>query len=256
MAQVYEALGLSEVAEKLVRQATRLRESFNEAFWMPDEGTFALALDGDKQQVRSVTSNPGHCLYCEIVDADKGAKVAERIMAPDMFSGWGIRTLSDESPAYNPMSYHNGSVWPHDNAIIAAGMKRYGFANATDLIATALFDAAVDSSDARLPELYCGFPQRANVPVVAYPVACRPQAWAAAAPFMLLQAILGISPDAPNGVMTINRPALPSWLRRIDLKGMNVGESQLSLAFTRRSGEPTAFTLLDKRGDIQLRIQE
>jgi glycogen debranching enzyme len=256
MAQVYGALGMPDMSAELRKQASKLKEAFNEAFWMPDEGTFALALDGGKRQVRSVTSNPGHCLYCGVVASDKAPKVAERLMASDMFSGWGIRTLSDESPAYNPMSYHNGSVWPHDNAIIAAGLKRYGFIEATERIATALFDAAADSSDARLPELYCGFPRRADVPVVGYPVACRPQAWAAAAPFLLLQAMLGISPDAPNGVVTINRPVLPSWLRRVNLSAVGIGDSQLSLAFTRRTGEPTAFSLLHRDGDVNLTVQQ
>ena len=138
-----------------------------------------------------MTSNPAHCLYCGIVDDDKAALVAKRLMAPDMFSGWGIRTLSSSSPAYNPMSYHNGSIWPHDNAIAAAGLKRYGFAAATTRIATALFDVAADARDFRLPELFCGFDRDGSRAIVAYPVACIPQAWAAAAPFMLVQALLG-----------------------------------------------------------------
>ena len=152
---------------------------------MADEGFYALALDGQKHQVRSVTSNPAHCLYCGIVDDDKAALVAERLMAPDMYSGWGIRTLSSSSTAYNPMSYHNGSVWPHDNAIAAAGLKRYGFDAATARIATGLFDVASGARDFRLPELLCGFQRDGSRAIVAYPVACIPQAWAATAPFML-----------------------------------------------------------------------
>ena len=149
IADVYEALGDSPRADRLRAEAGELRAAFNEAFWDPDEGFFVLALDGRKAQVRSVTSNPAHCLYCGIVDDDKAALVAERLMAADMFSGWGIRTLSGSSPAYNPMSYHNGSVWPHDNAIAAAGLKRYGFDAATNRIAAGLFDVAVRR--ARLP---------------------------------------------------------------------------------------------------------
>ena len=149
IADVYEALGDSPRADRLRAEAGELRAAFNEAFWDPDEGFFVLALDGRKVQVRSVTSNPAHCLYCGIVDDDKAALVAERLMAADMFSGWGIRTLSGGSPAYNPMSYHNGSVWPHDNAIAAAGLKRYGFDAATNRIAAGLFDVA--AGRARLP---------------------------------------------------------------------------------------------------------
>jgi glycogen debranching enzyme len=256
IADVYEALGMPDMAARLRTEAEALKSAFNEAYWMPDEGTFAVALDGDKRQVQSSTSNPGHCLYCNIVDPDKATSVAQRLMAPDMFSGWGVRTLSRNSPAYNPVSYHNGSVWPHDNAIIAAGLKRYGFKEATERIATALFEAAVDSSDSRLLELYCGFERRDSVPIVPYPVACRPQAWAAAAPFMLLQAMLGISADASRGLLTVDRPVLPAWLRHVDLRGLRIGSSEVSLAFTRRFGEATAFSLVERVGDVQVTIQQ
>jgi glycogen debranching enzyme len=191
IADVYEALGAPELGAQLRDQAQALRAQFNEAFWNTDEGTFALALDGRKRQVASVTSNPGHCLYCGIVDADKASAVAERLMAPDMFCGWGVRTLSSTCPAFNPMSYHNGSVWPHDNAIIAAGLKRYGHGGAVMQIAGALFDVSTGARDFRLPELYCGFDRSERPAVVAYPVACIPQGWAAAAPFLILQAMLG-----------------------------------------------------------------
>ena len=214
IADVYDALGDAPRADRLRAEAGELRAAFNEAFWDPDEGFFALALDGRKTQVRSVTSNPAHCLYCGIVDDDKAALVAERLMAPDMFSGWGIRTLSGSAPAYNPMSYHNGSVWPHDNAIAAAGLKRYGFDAATDRIAAGLFDVASGARDFRLPELLCGFQRDGSSAIVAYPVACIPQAWAATAPFMLVQAMLGISAHAPENRLTVDRPRLPDWLGR------------------------------------------
>lgn len=255
IADVFGALGMPDIAKRLRTEAKELKKRVNDAYWMPEEGTFALALDGAKRQVKSITSNPGHCLYCEVIDADKAASVADRLMAPDMFSGWGIRTLSQDSPAYNPMSYHNGSVWPHDNAIIAAGLKRYGFVEATEKIATALFETAIDSSDSRLLELYCGFDKSPDVPVVAYPVACKPQAWAAAAPFMLLQAMLGISPDASNGILTVDQPMLPRWLRRAELSNLRIGSSRMSLAFTRRLGEATAISLLNREGDVQVTIR-
>jgi glycogen debranching enzyme len=253
IADVYEALGARDVAERLRDQANELRRAFDEAFWDPEEGTFALALDGRKRQVRSVTSNPGHCLYCAIVDPRKAEAVAERLMAPDMFCGWGIRTLSSDSPAFNPMSYHNGSVWPHDNAIAAAGLKRYGFHDAAERVATALFDVASDARDFRLPELYCGFDRDGATSPVAYPVACIPQAWAAAAPFMLLQAMLGISAGAPDGALQIHRPTLPAWLGRLELHGLRVGTSTLSLAFERDNGI-TGVSLLRQRGTIEVNV--
>jgi hypothetical protein len=254
IADVYEALGSSDVATRLRQEAEALRSAFNEAFWDPQEGTFALALDGQKRQVRSVTSNPAHCLYCGIADPAKAAAVAERLMAPDMFCGWGIRTLSSTSPAFNPMSYHNGSVWPHDNAIATAGLKRYGFHDAAERIATALFDVAAGARDFRLPELYCGFDRDGSSSVVAYPVACIPQAWATAVPFMLLQAMLGISPRAAEPTLKINEPALQSWLGRLELHGLR----QLCLGClrdvrrTRRHREDLE-DLSQRRGRIVLR---
>ena len=247
IAEVYDALGAPDRATQLREQARALRHQFNDAFWNPSEGTFALALDGRKRQVASVTSNPGHCLYCGIVEPEKANEVAERLMAPDMFCGWGVRTLSSECPAFNPMSYHNGSVWPHDNAIIAAGLKRYGHGRAVMKIASALFDVATAARDFRLPELYCGFDRSERTSVVAYPVARIPQAWAAATPFLLLQAMLGISPDAPARALRIDRPMLPDWLGQIRLHGLRVGNATVTLAFE-RDGAVTAFALLGRPG--------
>jgi glycogen debranching enzyme len=251
IADVYEALGAADVAERLRKQAQALRLAFNEAFWNPAEGTFALALDGRKRRVASVTSNPGHCLYCGIVEPDKALAVTERLMAPDMFCGWGVRTLSSACPAYNPMSYHNGSVWPHDNAIIAAGLKRYGQHAAVGRIADALFDVATRARDSRLPELYCGFDRSERAVVVDYPVACIPQAWAAAAPILVLQAMLGISANSPQRALTIERPALPEWIGRIRLEGLRVGDASVTLAFE-RDGQVTSFALLEQRGAISV----
>ncbi len=251
IADVYEALGDAPRADRLRAEASELRAAFNEAFWDPDEGFFALGLDGRKAQLRSVTSNPAHCLYCGIVDDDKAALVAERLMATDMFSGWGIRTLSGSSPAYNPMSYHNGSIWPHDNAIAAAGLKRYGFDAATNRIAAGMFDVASDARDFRLPELFCGFQRDGSRAIVAYPVACIPQAWAAAAPFMLLQAMLGISAHAPLNSLTVDRPRLPDWLGEVEIRGIQVGSSKVSLAF-RQAGPSTGFSLLEQDGNVRV----
>ena len=231
IARVYDALGEPARAAGLRAQAATLRAAFNDAFWNAEEQFFALALDGRKAQVASVTSNPAHCLYCGIADDDKARTVAERLMAPDMFSGWGIRTLSSESPAYNPMSYHNGSVWPHDNAIAAAGLKRYGLDADAARIAGAMFDVASGARDHRLPELFCGFERDASRAIVSYPVACVPQAWAATAPFMLLQALLGVGAQAPDNRLRIDRPQVPEWLGRTELRDVRVGGSLVSLSF-------------------------
>jgi glycogen debranching enzyme len=253
IADVYAAFGQHDRAHELRSQAQRLRSAFNEAFWVAEEGTFALALDGRKRQVASVTSNPGHCLFCGIVDDDKAGPLADRLMAPDMFSGWGVRTLSACSPAYNPMSYHNGSVWPHDNAIVAAGLKRYGHAGATARIATALFDAAARARDFRLAELYCGFDRSRSSQVVGYPVACLPQAWAAAVPFILLQAMLGVSALAPKRKLALMQPELPPWLNRVELRRLRVGGAEVDLGFARHAGA-TAFSLLGQRGDVAVEL--
>ncbi len=252
IADVYEALGEGARAASLRSEAAALREAFNDVFWMADEGFFALALDGRKKQVRSVTSNPAHCLYCGIVDEQKARAVGERLMAPDMFSGWGIRTLSSESPAYNPMSYHNGSIWPHDNAIAAAGLKRYGHDAATTRIAAGLFDVASGARDFRLPELFCGFHRNESRSIVAYPVACIPQAWAAAAPFMLVQAMLGISAHAPQQWLIVDRPRLPDWLGDMEICDVRVGAAKASLAFHYSSSGSTGFSLLEQQGDVRV----
>ena len=245
MAEVYEALGDDPRAEFLRGQAHELRRRFDEAFWMEDEGFFASALDRDKRQVRTVMSNPGHGLYCDVIEPDRAAQLAKRLLAPDMFSGWGIRTMSKSAVAYNPMSYHNGSVWPHDNALIAAGLKRYGFVRSTSRVATALFDAAIQADYLRLPELFCGFTRRSPNRPVSYPIACSPQAWASGAPFLMLQAMLGLSARAQDGVLTVNHPNLPAWLHTVELRNLRVGGSRLSLVF-RREGEITSFSLLSR----------
>jgi glycogen debranching enzyme len=251
IADLYDAFGEADRARELRRQAQQLGRAFNDAFWNPQEGTFALALDGRKHQVASVTSNPGHCLYCGIVQPSKAAALADRLMAADMFAGWGVRTLSADSPAYNPMSYHNGSIWPHDNAIIAAGFKRYGLTEPAQRIAGAVYDIATHSRDSRLAELYCGFDRSHTAEIVDYPVACMPQAWAAAAPFMLLQAILGINAHAPQGTLEVIQPDLPAWLQRTTLRGLRVGEATVGLAFARHDGV-TAFSLVDQQGQVNV----
>ncbi|MCA1830567.1 MAG: amylo-alpha-1,6-glucosidase, partial [Actinobacteria bacterium] len=255
VAEVYEALGRAADAARLRDEANRLRARFNEAFWVEEDRYYALALDGNKRPVRSITSNPGHGFYCHILDPDRAGDVVKRLLQPDMFSGWGIRTMSKSSAGYNPMSYHNGSVWPHDNALIAAGLKRYGFHKQTNRIATAIFDAAVFVDYMRLPELFCGFTRRTPNQPVAYPVACSPQAWAAGSPFLLLQAMLGLSAQAQHNLLTINSPVLPAWLNWVELRNLRVGDSTISLVF-RREGETTAFSLIQKAGSVRVIMEE
>jgi glycogen debranching enzyme len=255
LADVFEALGDGDRAAALRAQAASLKAAFNERFWVESEQYFAMALDGDKRPVATITSNPAHGLYCGVVDPDKAAPLARRLLAPDMFSGWGVRTLSKSAVAYNPMSYHNGSIWPHDNAIIGAGLKRYGFAKATNRLATAMFEMAVTVDDMRLPELFCGFTRRSPNRPVAYPVACSPQAWAAGAPFLLLQAMLGISADAPANILNVGKPQLPGWLNTVELHDLRVGRSTISIVF-QRHGETTGFSLLDKDGDVRVLMEE
>jgi glycogen debranching enzyme len=186
-------LGNSERAKELQESAERLKAHFNDAFWMPDEDYFAIALDGKKKRVDSVSSNPGHCLWTGIVNDERALKVIRRLLAPDMFSGWGIRTLSSEAARYNPLSYHNGSIWPHDNSIIAAGIRRYGLYRDASRVAQAIFEAASVLPAHRLPELYAGYPRRAYSFPVPYPAANSPQAWASGSIIYLLESLLDIS---------------------------------------------------------------
>ena len=255
MGDVFESLGDERRASELRDQANELRRRFSEAFWVEDERYYAMALDGEKRQVATVSTNPAHGLYCMMVDPEHADDVAARLLKPDMFSGWGIRTLSKSSVAYNPMSYHNGSVWPHDNAFIAAGLKRYGFHKQTNRLATAMFETANHSDYMRLPELFCGFTRRTPNRPVAYPVACSPQAWAAGSPFLMLQAMLGLSAQAHNNLLTINSPVLPPWLNTVELKNLRVGDSLLHLVF-RREGETTSFSMLNKQGSVRVVMEE
>jgi glycogen debranching enzyme len=194
MAEIYRALGRRARARRLERQAQQLKEQFNEAFWMPEHNYYAIALDGEKRQVDSVASNPGQCLWSGIVGEDKAGHVVKRLMSPDMFSGWGIRTLSTEMSRYNPLSYHNGSIWPHDNSLIAAGMARYGFHREASLIIQAMLETAGEFPLNRLPELFAGYPRRELSFPVPYPAANAPQAWASGAIVYALETLLGVLP--------------------------------------------------------------
>jgi glycogen debranching enzyme len=207
--------------------AARLKRAFNQAFWLPDKGWYAAALDRDKRPVDALTSSIGHCLWTGIADHDKAATVAGHLLSEAMFSGWGIRTLATSMAAYNPMSYHNGSVWPHDNALCAAGLMRYGFTADAQRVAEAIFDAAARFGY-RLPELFCGFPRGDHLGPIPYPTSCSPQAWAAAAPLQLLSTLLRVTPQPSAGRLWC-APAIPARYLPLHVTGLRPGTSRLTL---------------------------
>ncbi len=242
MAKMYEALGNPARADRLRVKAAKLFEQFNAAFWDEAGGYYAYALDGDKKQVLSVASNPGHCLWSGIVPPDRAARVVKRLMAPDMWSGWGIRTLSADHVSFNPYAYQLGSVWPHDNSIIATGFKRYGFHAEAARVARDISGAASHFQTNQLPELFAGVQKDGTNFPVQYLGANVPQAWAAGSAFLLLQAMLGVVPDAPHASLFID-PALPEWIPDVTLSNLRVGESVLSIRFW-RDGEDTRHEVL------------
>jgi glycogen debranching enzyme len=231
-AELFDVLGEPEQASALRAKAARLQTRFEDRFWSEDIGSYVFALDRDKQPVKTIASNAGHCLWSGIVRPDRAGRVVQRLMQPDMWSGWGIRTLSALNPAYNPFSYHCGSVWPHDNGLIALGFKRYGFAAEAAQIARDISEAASYFASYRLPELYAGVQREPGTFPVQYPGANVPQAWACGATFQLLQAILGIQADAPSNRLYVD-PELPHWLPDVTLHGLRVGDAKLDLTFVR-----------------------
>ncbi|MCC6718199.1 MAG: amylo-alpha-1,6-glucosidase [Acetobacteraceae bacterium] len=245
MAEIFAALGRPDRAAELTRRAAALYNRFNDTFWNEEDGFYAFALDGAKQPVRSIASNVGHCLWTGIVRPDRARRVADRLMAPDMFSGWGVRTLSALHPAYNPISYHNGSVWPHDNGLIAQGLARYCFHDEAARIAHGISSAASYFAMNQVPELFAGIPRNGT----DFPVQCIganvPQAWAAGSTFSFLQALLGLQPDAPAGLLRLD-PHLPDWLPDIILRRLRVGGQTFDLHF-HRDGAHTDVKVL--RGD-------
>ncbi|MGN6795931.1 MAG: glycogen debranching N-terminal domain-containing protein, partial [Streptosporangiaceae bacterium] len=216
-----------EGASHWAQRAQDLKDQFNRAFWMPEKGYFALGLDGEKRQIDSLASNMGHCLWTGIVDAGKAASVARHLTGPEMFSGYGIRTLASSNAAFNPMSYHNGSIWPHDNAICAAGLMRYGFVEQAQQVFAGILEAA-EAFGGRLPELFCGFDRSEFPEPVSYPTSCSPQAWAAAAPFHLLRTLLRFDPSVPAGKLWCD-PAIPAKFLPLRIDSLHVGDARVSV---------------------------
>jgi glycogen debranching enzyme len=227
------ALGKMERATALTHSAEALRERFERVFWSEELSTYILALDGKKRPCRVRASNAGHCLFTGIAGRERAWRTAQTMMHEDSFSGWGIRTLAASEARYNPMSYHNGSVWPHDNALIAMGLARYGFKEYVQNILTGLFDAALFVDLHRLPELFCGFPRRSSEGPTLYPVACAPQSWAAGSVFLLLQACLGLSVLGAESRICLNNPMLPESIQDVRIRNLKVGKASVDLLFQR-----------------------
>ncbi len=246
-------MGLAEKARQLEAEAVRLAERFEEAFWCDDISTYALALDGAKRPCRVRTSNAGQLLFTGLVREDRARLVAAGLMQPDFFTGWGIRTVAKGEARYNPMSYHDGSIWPHDNALIALGLARYGLKHSVEQVFKALFDAATYMDLRRLPELFCGFRREKGRGPTLYPVACAPQAWASATPFTLLEAALGLEFDARHGEIRLHNPRLPAFLNEVVLRDLRLGTSSADLR-VRRHGDDVSLEVMRTRGLIQVSI--
>ena len=248
-----EALGHTERAAVLYQQAEQIQERFEEQFWCEDLGTYALALDGAKKPCRVLSSNAGHCLFSGIADPARAVRVAAGLMSPDLFSGWGMRTLAAREVRYNPMAYHAGSVWPHDNALIAYGFSRYGLQDLAVRVLTAQFEAGTYFDLHRMPELFCGFPREPMEGPTPYPVACAPQAWAAGAVFLLLQACLGLRVLANESQIWLTRPQLPSFLSQISVRNLSVAGATVDLLLARHADD-VGVSVLRRDGAVEILV--
>lgn len=240
LARLFEVLGHADRANSLRQEAAELRLKFATDFWMEDAQYVALALDADKNHVGSVSSNPGHCLLAGILNEEQAQAVADRLLADDLFSGYGIRTLSAKEQAFNPMSYHNGSIWPHDNSLIVMGLKKYGFHEHANRVMEGLIEAGSHFSYDRLPELFCGYSETEPVP---YPVACSPQAWAAGTPLTFLRVMLGLVPDVAGGTVTL-APSLPNGMNTMEVRNLRVGNGSLDLLIQKYNEHHTTWKTL------------
>jgi len=236
---LFALLGDRDMAENLASSARSLRERLVQMFWLPEENYFAMALDQDKKPLRVKSSNPGHLLFAQAVEEEQAHRILDCLMDLDMNSGWGIRTLSERERTFNPMSYHRGSIWPHDNALTVYGMSRYGFHSQSSHICTSLYDSALRFRDYRLPELFCGIQRGRGDDPVHYPVSCSPQAWASGALLLMLTGLLGIRPDAEHRELKVVHPHLPPFLNQLSIDEMRVGNSRIWLEFLRREGRTT-----------------
>lgn len=254
VARLARVRGDAELAQRQDAAADRLRERFEDAYWMDDLGTYALALDGQKRQVTAVASNAGHALWTGLVTPARAASVARVLTGPGMWSGWGIRTLSSDTVGYNPIGYHLGTIWPHDNGICAAGFARYGLFDEARLVAGTLLEATIHFREARLPELFCGFERERSPLPVPYPVACSPQAWAAGSVFHLVTATLGMNPDARTQSLELRRPALPASLPDLRMRNLRVGNALVDVEFSNMEGS-ISVEVLRRQGDLDVVVR-
>lgn len=253
-AEIAEVLGHKETAARLMDEARQLKENFNRMFWSEDKETYVIALDGNKKQCNVLSSNAGHCLYSGIATSERAKLVAKKLLGETMFSGWGIRTISTDEARYNPMSYHNGSVWPHDNAMIAYGLSRYGLMNEVVEVLSATFDTASYAEGHRLPELFCGFEREKGQGPTAYPVACSPQAWAVGAPFLMLQAALGMKINAAENKISFCHAVMPPFLKEITITNLRLNNQMIVLQL-RKNKEGLDAVLLSPHPEVQIEIQ-
>ena len=254
IADVYHRAGDVERAERLRKEAEELRRRVDRDFWMDGNGIYEMALQAGNRGTAVVASNAGHALWAGIAVPEKARRTMERLMAKDMFSGWGIRTLSENERRYNPIGYHLGTVWPHENAMIAAGFRRYGFDEAAGTIFTGLVEAATTFEHYRLPELLSGFPREEYGVPVRYPVACHPQAWAAGAIPHLLTGLLGLAPEAFERRLRVVRPVMPSFADFVELSGLRVGEGRVDLRFE-RTDDAVSVEVLHVEGDVEVVVE-
>jgi glycogen debranching enzyme len=255
MARLLERRGRRDEAARLRVKARAHADLVERLLYMEGKGTYAIALDREKRQVNAVTSNPGHLLFSQAVSHERARKVAASLLGPEMWTGWGIRTLAAGQPAYNPLSYHDGTVWPHDNALCAMGMAAYGMTHEAGEVLSGLWQAAQHFRHLRLPELFCGMARDGGNFPVHYPVACSPQAWSSAAWFLLLRAVLGIFPDAPRRSLRIVAPRLPPWLDEVVLEEMRIGPARATLRFVRGPKSAFAEVVEVQGGPLRVRIE-
>jgi glycogen debranching enzyme len=252
-ARLASVLGDEKSSAALIGEADRLQNKFEEIFWCQELSTYALALDGSKRPCRVRASNAGHCLYTKLVTPERAHLVAQTLLGPDFFTGWGIRTLGSGELRYNPISYHNGSVWPHDNALIASGLAKYGFKDMAGKILLGLLDVSGAVDLHRLPELFCGLERRAGEGPTLYPVACAPQAWSSAAAFLLLEACLGISVRGCQNQIVFSQPYLPEGIPQLSIKGLPLGDDKADLFFERRANS-VQVKVLEKPHNFEILV--
>ncbi len=251
LAEIAYRLGETDMASRQMEAADVLKKRFEDTFWCEEIGTYVLALDGRKRPCEVRTSNAGHVLLTGLADERRAVTLVRSLMGPDFFSGWGIRTVAKGEALYNPISYHNGSVWPHDNSLICQGMAVYGIKDAAVRVLSAMFDAVSHFGHMRMPELFCGFDRVEEEEPVLYPVACNPQAWAAASVFLMLRACLGLEVDAQRSRVTLRRPTLPPFLERVKVTGLRCGGSSVSLLFSRYQDD-VGVNVLRRDGPVEV----